>query len=1630
MRKSLLFLVTGLMATTGLFAQSNNNADDVKKIDQHAARQYREGEMIVKFKPSSNVNMRAPMRGATPGMSNIANVMDELGITDSEQLMPLSGAVVSPQTKSLTSVDGKTIEDSDMSSLYKLTFDATKVNVQEAIDKVSALEEVEYAEPNYIIYTLSTGEETGASVTAQEAATYQAEPLFPEQWGHGPLKMPYLWQQPKTTTKRPVIAILDTGVDITHPDLADNIWTNEQEANGAEGEDDDANGFADDLHGWDFVNQTARIGDWNGHGTHCAGIAAAVGNNGIGIAGANPDALIMPITVMQSDGTGDVATIIKGIDYAAANGADVISMSIGGYGYSIAEEQALAKAYSKAVLVAAAGNDFKCIYAHDCPINKKSAFYNGPMFPAAFTFVLGVEASNPDGSLTGFSNFDEDGPVFSKYGEEQLYNYELRAPGASIMSTYPGGRYKKLNGTSMACPFVAGGISRLLQSKEYASWEILFGDLIHTRKQNGYGNVDFEAAYKLTDEDRIPELGLVTYVLKDTIDGDADGRADAGETIALYPTLRNEWGVAQNITISLEVAENEDPTIVEILDSNMSFGKPLSSYAKAKSANALRFKVNENCVDGRHIRLVLRASCDNIAQELIQEFTITAENGVELGGLIFEDTTLYPDVHYIVTNNLAVMEGVTLTILPGTILKFKEGTGISVQGNLEAHGTPDKMIIFTKADNSTGDISGFVGGNYSYCVFRDFSTSDRLFAQNPCITNCIIKFNRMYHLLDQDETIFLRNLIVSNNVGNLTNTESFKNTCYYNNIICNKADFYGGNEDFHIAGLRGNHSERQSNVFNNLANGILKNYISFSMNPVVFNAPIYWGSNREDFIRTGIWDINTGHYFAHYDLRTRLEKPTPEAHAIVWKVVVNGYDAQDEFEQLPPLGVGKHKFEVYFNRPMDTSFTPTVSMGVRPPYTQNAIAEDGSWNDDRTIYTAYMTITGKTQTDGLNRIYVADAVESCDYYYISKELETMFNKISALSENIINFPYEVELQSDDPSKDGYLSFNGQTAGCQKLYDNEPGTYLGVADNGYIQVDLGENKTTDTIRFNYTNSGWWYGIYISSITVQGSKNGVDFNNITTFSSSDTSNPLPTSFGSEWSSPAIVSEDYYRYYRFVFDHNDEGSTYYLAEFGMKVCCAIVKKGYESILSVDEAIEIQRNIAFADSLIMYESHNSLILQKSLDQMYDDYNKLANILGEPILEQTPIDVPSAPEWVIPVENMRFNVEVAAAGSMATGLMAEAGLGKVSLTWETDEEDFEDLLGYNIIRYTDQVDSIYVEWDENGYWVGQWKVVGDTTVINPTVIDSEETSFVDYDVVPGTTYYYVIKQLTTSLSSHALSNAVAATPLTAQKGDANGSMNVDIADVVTEVAYITYQDPQPFIFEAADVNSDTKVNVLDVVGTIGIITTPTGTGISGLYDEPVRYFVQDGILYVETEQPLGGVQVRLNVANGTEIVALDALSGMEQTGVWTAENEYLFLAYSMSGRTLSAGRHALLQIGDDAVVKEIVISDAKGKNITAINANTTGVGVVEAMQLQIPSPNPFTTVLNVPYVIGKEGNHNVTITFCDMVGRIIDSYSTVNSRGEYTYVWYPEALQDGIYMVSLYVDGVLMQTAKVICNN
>ncbi len=1312
--KFMLLLVFSTMSINN-FAQSADNEDEVVKIDQWNRNAYRPNEVIVHFKEDGAVQMRAPRRAKfqTTAVSAVDQLFATLGVDSIEELMPRTGT--KPMPKKVRAYNGKDIEPKPLGKLYRLMLSPDKQqSVYQVIDTLKSLEEVDFAEPNYLVYTLALPYDD--SIPTFDSATYVQEPLYSQQWGLEAINLPSLWNKPKRTSKRPVIAILDTGVDIEHPDLAANIWTNTIEANGIARQDDDANGFVDDIHGWDFINNHSVTNDFNGHGTHCAGIAAAVGNNGIGITGANPDALIMPVTVMQSDGSGDIATIIKGIDYATANGADVISMSFGGYSYSIAEEQALGRAYANAVLVAAVGNDGCCFEeCIGCP--------SVPMFPAGFTFVLGVEASfDAAGNWAGFSNYDVTGPIYSTFGEEQLYNYELRAPGVNIVSTFPNGRYKNLNGTSMACPLVAGAISRLLQTKEVLSKELLFGDLIHSRP-NMVGNIDLSIVYNITDKDRHPELSLVSYSIADSIDGDGDGRADAGETMEIYPIFRNAWGQANHIRYWMKAGfYNEgdwvwdDTTLVHFWQDTAYFDKPLSSYAKTTVLYPYRLTISPNCVDGRKINMTFFAICDNAPDTLRQIVTLIVENGVEIGGMITEDMTLYPNVHYIVTSNLAIPDNVTLTIKPGTVLKFKDGTGISVshkelktqqfevngefisvrlpdfsKGGIVARGTPDSIIIFEPASDSRNNELNFGmsidNDPYNsepfldyypimYASFCGFKNTRYNFISSTYMKDCIIKDNNCYFISGQ---LWLKSCNID---GNLNTQGLFQVSSFLMNT--NMTNNKGGSLGVEAAVWRS-----QSNLFPeyDIQRDRYFIFCDTYYGPQVNSlSPNYYGSSNEKNVRKFMYDIEQNWGFSYYDLSNMLTRPSAEAHGIVWKILVDGIDAQDEFELLPPIGVGTHKCDVYFNRPMDISVKPFVSYGVRTPYTQHAINENGSWSADSTIYTAYFTIDGKTVSDGLNRLYVAEAQD----------------------------------------------------------------------------------------------------------------------------------------------------------------------------------------------DEHFEI-----------------------------------------------------------PIENFRFNMEIAAAGSMSTGLMAEAGLGKVTLSWETDEEDFADLLGYNIYRWTNDTIRWEGHYDSNWNWIeAGWRI--DTICINPSLIDASDTAFVDFDVIPGKDYYYVIRQMTTSLNSYDLSNPVVARPLTAIKGDANGSMSVDVADVITEVNYITHQNPQPFIFEAADVNSDNAINIFDVVGTINIIRHPEAQS-NAVQENNALYYIENGILYVESDAVLGGVQFTFTVDSPHVFTPLDALNGFEMVSEWTNSENYLFMAYSMSGKTIGVGKNALLQIGD-AELTGIALSDTQGHNVNAIPRASTAL--------------------------------------------------------------------------------------------
>lgn len=276
---------------------------------------------------------------------------------------------------------------------------------------------VSYAEKNGIVYTIE----------------YPNDPGWSKQWGPRNIKCPEAWAS-GTGSSNVILAIIDTGIDLDHEDLAGRLWTNTQ-----------------GYHGKSFVDYGDENipDDDNGHGTHCAGIAAAMTDNDKGIAGVAGETPVelMAVKVLSSGGSGRSSWVAAGIDYATNNGAHIISMSLGSDSSSTTIEQACFHAWDNdVVVVAAAGNSNT----------------NRRHYPAGYDdYVIAVAAINSNNKRASFSNFGD--------------WVDLAAPGVDIYSTFKGGGYRSFSGTSMACPHVAG-VAALGRSKGWSReqiWSVL-----------------------------------------------------------------------------------------------------------------------------------------------------------------------------------------------------------------------------------------------------------------------------------------------------------------------------------------------------------------------------------------------------------------------------------------------------------------------------------------------------------------------------------------------------------------------------------------------------------------------------------------------------------------------------------------------------------------------------------------------------------------------------------------------------------------------------------------------------------------------------------------------------------------------------------------------------------------------------------------------------------------------------------------------------------------------------------------------------------------------------------------------------------------------------------------------------
>lgn len=335
------------------------------------------------------------------------------------------------------------------------------LSVEELIVEIDSLPGVVYVEPNYRTRLLET---------------IPNDPGWSNQYGMDNIRAPGGWEL-ATGSVAVTIAVLDTGVDLSHPDLSAKITS-----------------------GFDFVENDTNPQDDNGHGTHVAGIAAATTNNSIGVAGTSWGAQVMPIKIMNRDGNGSYSDLAAGVIWAADHGADVINMSLGGGSPSALLEDAVNYAYARGVVqVAAAGNTGS----------------GNILYPARYTHVIAVGATDANNNRASFSN----------YGAE----LDLVAPGVSIYSTRLGGSYGYRNGTSMSTPYVSGLAAILIGLSRPYSPDLIAYEMQSTALDRGATGWDSFYGHGLIQMDAALAEALPTAT-PTTLPGGQDEQEDSEDT--------------------------------------------------------------------------------------------------------------------------------------------------------------------------------------------------------------------------------------------------------------------------------------------------------------------------------------------------------------------------------------------------------------------------------------------------------------------------------------------------------------------------------------------------------------------------------------------------------------------------------------------------------------------------------------------------------------------------------------------------------------------------------------------------------------------------------------------------------------------------------------------------------------------------------------------------------------------------------------------------------------------------------------------------------------------------------------------------------------------------------------------
>ncbi len=567
-------------------------------------------------------------------------------------------------------------QSSSLSKIYLLDFN-NRTDMEKIALEYSRISSVEYAEPNYY----------AGIASSWGSRTDPDDQYFDQQWGlhnegqtggtaDADIDAPEAWEI-ETGTSNIVIAMIDTGIDLDHEDLANNIWVNDDEIPDNE-TDDDGNGFVDDMNGWDFVNSDSAPQDDNGHGTHTSGIAAAETNNNQGTAGVCWECRLMSVKTLGDDGNGTYSDIVEGVDYAANNGADVINLSLGSLTYSQSLQDAITAAHDAGCVIVGAAGNFDV---------------EDPFYPAACENVIAVAALDHNDVKYQLSG----------YGEW----VDLAAPGASIMSTAYHDAYSQWSGTSMAAPFVSG-VAGLLFSYN-SDWDngSVEAQMLNTADSvDGHnpsyagllGNGRVNAYYCLSGSAE-PALEFASFMIDDPYPGDEDGVLDPNETADLVVTLYNSWGDASSVQGTLSTTDSN----VTVTSAVSDFGDVEALRYIDNGSDPFELALSDTCPPGHEINLNLHAQ-DSASNEWDFDIILTAGSWeYPVPTFINTDTTWEENAAYLISGNVLVTDGAVLTIEPGVTVKLGENSNIYFRNDarLVAGGSETQPITFTSINPPT-----------------------------------------------------------------------------------------------------------------------------------------------------------------------------------------------------------------------------------------------------------------------------------------------------------------------------------------------------------------------------------------------------------------------------------------------------------------------------------------------------------------------------------------------------------------------------------------------------------------------------------------------------------------------------------------------------------------------------------------------------------------------------------------------------------------------------------------------------------------------------------------------------------------------------------------------------------------